>query len=82
MPTRPFLVLPNQVCVPLEGVYRVECHDDQWYVLGHNEVHPARSQNEAVHQLERLRDDEEAHRLAGQALEGLTEEFDISSIQA
>jgi hypothetical protein len=44
-----------------------------------------RSEAEAQHLLERLRDDEEAHRLANEALEGLGglgREFDIASIQS
>jgi hypothetical protein len=85
MPTRPFLVLRNQTCVPLEGPYRVECHEERWFVLGHNEAHAVRSEAEAWHLLERMRDDEEAHRLANEALEalgGLDREFDVSSIQS
>ena len=81
MPTRPFLVLPNHECVPLEGPYRVEHHDARWFVLGHNEAHSTAGESEAHALLERLRDDEEAHRLAHEALEGLTGEFEVSSIQ-
>lgn len=81
MPTRPFLVLRNHECVPLEGPYRVECHDERWFVLGHNELHPADGEPQAQALLDRLRDDEEAHRLARAALEGLTSEFDVRSIQ-
>ena len=82
MPTRPFLVLQNQICVPLEGAYRVEFHEERWFVLGHNEAHVAPSETQAHHLLDRLRDDEEAHRLADEALEGLTEEFEITAIRA
>ena len=82
MPTRPFLVLRNHECVPLEGPYRVECHDERWFVLGHNEAHSTSGQSEARALLERLRDDEEAHRLANEALEGLSGgEFEVLSIQ-
>lgn len=84
MPSRPFLVLRNQTCVPLEGPYRVECHEERWFVLGHNEAHAARSEAEARHLLERMRDDAEAHRLANEALEalgGFEGELEVSSIQ-
>ncbi len=81
MPTRPFLVLRNHECVPLEGPYRVETHEDRWFVLGHNEAHASASEIEAHALLERLRDDEEAHRLANQALEGLGAEFEVSELR-
>ncbi len=80
MPTRPFLVLRNQECVPLEGPYRVERHEERWFVLGHNEAHTTANELEARALLERLRDDEEAHRLANEALEGLTGEFEVREL--
>jgi len=81
MPTRPFLVLRNHECVPLEGPYRVERHEERWFVLGHNEAHPVPGESEARVLLERLRDDEEAHRLAADALEGLNAEFEVRDIR-
>ena len=82
MPTRPFLVLRNHECVPLEGPYRIEFQDDHWFVLGHNEAHLTAGEFEAQTLLERLRDDEEAHRLAQHALEGLTGgDFEVLSAQ-
>ena len=81
MPTRPFLVLRNHTCVPLEGPYRVEHHDERWYVLGHNEAHPVGSESEARRLMERMRDDEEAHRLANAALEALSGDFEVRSIR-
>jgi hypothetical protein len=81
MPSRPFLVLRNHECVPLEGAYRVETHDDTWYVLGHNEAHMTSGESEARALLERLRDDEEAHRLASEALEGLSGEFEVQIVR-
>ena len=82
MPTRPFLVLRNHECVPLEGPYRVEFQDDYWFVLGHNEAHKTAGDLEAQALLERLSDDEEANRLAHQALEGLSGgDFEVLSVR-
>jgi len=81
MPSRPYLVLRNHECVPLEGPYRVEQHDERWFVLGHNEAHAASGETHARALLDQLRDDEEAHRLAGEALEGLTGEYEVQAIR-
>lgn len=81
MPTRPFLVLRNHDCVPLEGPYRVEHHEERWFVLGHNEVHATPGELEAQALIEQLRDDEEAHRLANEALEALAGgDFELHSV--
>ncbi len=71
MPTRPFFVQRNGVCVPLEGDWRVECLEGEWYVLGHHSVVPCGSQRAALGMLEELAARSDADRLAIEAIESL-----------
>jgi hypothetical protein len=76
MAKRPFLVLPDHSCVPLEGPYRVERHAYNWYVLGHHEVHACRSAADAAAACTRLTRQLPAHRLAEQALADLPRDYE------
>jgi type II secretory pathway component PulL len=68
---RPFFVLPDGQCIPLEGDWRaVELRGD-WYVLGQNSVVPCGSQRAAHSVLEQLLSQTDADRLASEAIERL-----------
>jgi type II secretory pathway component PulL len=68
---RPFFVLPDGQCIPLEGDWRaVELRGD-WYVLGQNSVVPCGSQRAAHSVLEQLLSQTDADRLATEAIERL-----------
>lgn len=71
MPSRPFLVMSDGVCVPLEGDWRaVELRGD-WYVLGHQSVVPCGSERAAQNMLAELRSRSDADHLAAEAIQGL-----------
>ena len=71
MPTRPFLVLPGGLCVPLEGDWHVAELRGDWYVLGHNSVVPCGSKRAAEGMLGELERRSDADLLAGQAIDGI-----------
>ena len=71
MPTRPFFVMPDGLCVPLEGEWRVTSLRGDWYVLGHNSVVPCGSERAALSMLEELRSRSDADVLAAEAINGL-----------
>lgn len=71
MPKRPFLVMPDGVCVPLEGEWRIARLGGDWYVLGHNSVVPCGSQRAAASMLEELVTRSDADLLAAEAISGL-----------
>lgn len=71
MSTRPYLVLPNGFCVPLEGKWRVVELRGDWYVLGHHFVVPCGSRRAAVSMLEKLQSHRNADHLAAEAIHGL-----------
>lgn len=77
MARRPFLVLSNRECVPLEGAYRIEQIRGDWYVLGHHEAIACRSERHARTSLGRLMLEHDAHGLAAQALEGLPDGYEV-----
>ena len=68
MPTRPFYVLRNGDCIPLEGDWRVAQLDGQWFVLGHHSVVPCGSARAARSMLDELTD---VDRLADEAIAAL-----------
>ena len=71
MPTRPFFVMPDGLCVPLEGTWRVASLGGDWYVLGHNSVVPCGSERAALSMLEELRSHSDADLLAAEAINSL-----------
>ena len=71
MPKRPFLVMPDGVCVPLEGEWRIARLRGDWYVLGHNSVVPCGSERAAASMLEELVTRSDADLLAAEAISGL-----------
>ncbi len=71
MPTRPFFVMPDGVCVPLEGEWRIESLGGDWYVLGHDAVVPCGSQRAAASMLAELHSETNADLLAAEAISGL-----------
>ena len=71
MPKRPFLVLPDRECIPLEGPYRIEELRGEWYVLGNYQVIPCESELAAWERLAVLEIEHDAHALASEALAGL-----------
>ena len=71
MPTRPFFVMPDGDCVPLEGAWRVVCLQGDWYVLGQNSVAPCGSKRAAEGMLAELEDRTDVDHLALEAIEGL-----------
>jgi hypothetical protein len=66
---RPFLVLPDGDCVPLEGDWRVETLRGEWYVLGHNSVFRFKTEQEAEARLAHLRGTAEPNDVAARTLE-------------
>ena len=71
MPTRPFFVMPDGLCVPLEGAWRAASLGGDWYVLGHNSVVPCGSERAALSMLEELRSHSDADLLAAEAINSL-----------
>lgn len=71
MPKRPFLVLPNGECIPLEGDWRIAELDGRWYVLGHHSVVPCGSERAAASVLAELEARSDADVLAAEAIESL-----------
>jgi hypothetical protein len=71
VPKRPFLVMPDGVCVPLEGEWRIARLRGDWYVLGHNSVVPCGSERAAASMLEELVTRSDADLLAAEAISGL-----------
>ena len=69
MPTRPFFVMPDGNCVPLEGEWRIAQLRGDWYVLGHHSVVPCGSERAAESMLEQLESQTDADRLAADAIE-------------
>lgn len=71
MANRPFFVMPNGICVPLEGEWRcVELRGD-WYVLGHHSVVPCGSERAAESMLAELQSQTDVDHLAAEAIRGL-----------
>jgi hypothetical protein len=69
--SRPFFVMSNGICVPLEGDWRaVELRGD-WYVMGHHCVVPCGSERAAHSMLEELRSKSDADHLAAEAIHAL-----------
>lgn len=68
MPTRPFYVLRNGDCVPLEGDWRVAELDGAWFVLGHHSVVPCGSERAARSMLAELVETSDVDRLAREAI--------------
>jgi len=71
VPKRPFLVMPDGVCVPLDGEWRIARLRGDWYVLGHNSVVPCGSERAAASMLEELVTRSDADLLAAEAISGL-----------
>jgi hypothetical protein len=68
---RPFFVLSDGLCIPLEGDWRVVELRGDWYVLGQNSVVPCGSQRAADNMLEQLLSQSDADRLATEAIDRL-----------
>lgn len=79
MPTRPFLVLPNRVCIPLEGAWRIAELRGDWYVLGNHSVVPCGSKNAAESMLDELQSQTEFDVLANEAVIGID---DVSNLRS
>jgi hypothetical protein len=77
MARRPYLVTPERECIPLEGAYRIEEVRGEWYVLGEHRVVPCRDRAEARITLSRLRAGDDVHERVAEALEGLSDDFDV-----
>jgi hypothetical protein len=71
VPTRPFFVMPDGVCVPLEGNWRISLLEGDWYVLGHNSVVPCGSERAAASVLAELESQTDVDLLAAEAINGL-----------
>ncbi len=71
MPKRPFFVLPNGDCVPLEGDWRIVRLASDWYVLGHHSVVPCGSERAAASMLAELESRTDVDQLAAEAITGL-----------
>ena len=71
MPTRPFFVMPDGVCIPLEGEWRIALLRGDWYVLGHHSVVPCGSKRAAASMLDQLESQTDADLLATEAISGL-----------
>ena len=63
--------MPDGVCVPLEGEWRIARLRGDWYVLGHNSVVPCGSERAAASMLEELVSRSDADLLAAEAISGL-----------
>jgi len=66
--SRPFFVMPDGVCVPLEGDWRVARLRGDWYVLGHHSVVPCGSERAARSMLAELQSRSDADQLAAEAI--------------
>lgn len=77
---RPFLVLPNRHCIPLEGAYRVEEHVGVWYVLGEHQAIACESEPAAQLVLARLARNRDANAVASEALADLPGEFEVVEV--
>ena len=77
MPKRPFLVTPDHECIPLEGPYRVEPVRGEWWVLGEHRAVRCDGLEAARSMLDRMRTEHDAHELVAEALEGLSDDFDV-----
>jgi hypothetical protein len=75
-------VLPSRELIPLEGSYRVEEVDGEWYVLGRHQATACESEAEARQRLEERRLEHDAHALAAQALEGLPIDYEVVAERA
>jgi len=71
VPTRPFFVMPDGVCIPLEGEWRIALLRGDWYVLGHHSVVPCGSKRAAASMLDELESKTDADLLATEAISGL-----------
>ena len=71
MPTRPFFVMSDGVCVPLDGDWRIALLEGDWYVLGHNSVVPCGSERAAASVLAELESQIDVDLLAAEAINGL-----------
>jgi len=71
VPKRPFFVMPDGVCVPLEGEWRIARLRGDWYVLGHHSVVPCGSERAATSMLGQLQGQSDADLLAAEAINGL-----------
>ncbi len=71
MPTRPFFVMPDSICVPLDGDWRIAHLRGHWYVLGHHSVVPCGSERAAASMLAQLHSQSDADLLATEAITGL-----------
>jgi len=78
VPKRPYLVMSSGLCVPLEGAYRIEQVDGDWYVLGRHSVVPCGSRRAAESTIEMLSHEHDAHALAREALEGLPANYQVA----
>jgi hypothetical protein len=74
---RPYLVLPDHLCVPLEGPYRIEEIRGEWYVLGNHDVIACESEIAAALRLDVLETEHDADALAAEALAGLPSTFEV-----
>jgi type II secretory pathway component PulL len=63
--------MPDGVCVPLEGDWRVVELRGEWYVLGHHSVVPCGSRRAAESMIDQLRSQTDADQLAAEAIQGL-----------
>ncbi len=74
---RPFLVLPGRELIPLEGAYRVDEIDGDWYVLGQHQAVVCRDETDARTRLVGLLHEHDAHALAAEALQGLPVDYEV-----
>jgi hypothetical protein len=74
---RPYLVLLNHECVPLDGEYRIEEIHGQWYVLGYHAAIACESEIAAQVRLKAMWLEHDAHALAAEALEGLPDTYEV-----
>ena len=77
MPKRPFLVLPDGHCVPLEGEWRTALLRGHWYVLGNHSVVPCGSERAALSMLAELQSRSDIDLLADEAICGLDQIPDV-----
>ena len=79
---RPFLVLPNHMCVPLEGPYRLEEHQGQWWVLGNHDAVACNSEQIARLTLSRVNLEHDAHALMADALSDVSDDIGSDDLEA
>jgi len=63
--------MPDGVCIPLEGEWRIALLRGDWYVLGHHSVVPCGSKRAAASMLDQLESQTDADLLATEAISGL-----------